>query len=443
MVEEALTSAVIAGFCYRAAMRSLFCLLVALISLPPVVMVQDSMTVIKAAHLIDPVVGKMLTDQVIVISGDRIAAFGAAADILVPADAQLIDLGTATVLPGLIDAHVHLTNDYRQQGYQKLQYSIPRMALHGAYNARRTLEAGFTAVRNLGAAGYSDIAIRDAIVAGELPGPRMRVSGPPIGSTGGHCDSNWLPPRYQDRAAGVADGPWAIREKVRETRKFGADIIKFCATGGVLSKGDPVGDQQLTQEEMNALVDEAHRMGFKVAAHAHGAEGINAAIEAGVDSVEHASLIDERGIRLAKRRGTVLVMDIYVDTYILEHGTEFGLLPESLEKEKEIGQLQRDNFRKAHNAGVKMVFGSDAAIFPHGTNAKQFAYMVEYGMSPMEAIQAATVNAAELLGWGEDIGTIAPGYFADIIAVAGNPLENVTVLEDVRFVMQGGKVVKQ
>jgi imidazolonepropionase-like amidohydrolase len=194
---------------------------------------------------------------------------------------------------------------------------------------------------------------------------------------------------------------------------------------------------------MNALVDEAHRLGFKVAAHAHGAAGINAAIEAGVDSVEHASLIDERGIRLAKRQGTVLVMDIYVDTYILEHGTEFGLLPESLEKEKEIGQLQRDNFRKAHEAGVKMAFGSDAAIFPHGSNAKQFAYMVEYGMSPMEAIQAATVNAAELLSWGEDIGTIAPGYFADIIAVAGNPLEDITVLEDVRFVMQGGQVVKQ
>jgi imidazolonepropionase-like amidohydrolase len=270
----------------------------------------------------------------------------------------------------------------------------------------------------------------------------MRVSGPALGITGGHCDSNLLPPRYKDRAQGVADGPWAVRAKVREVIKYGADLIKFCATGGVLSKGTSVGGQQYTLTEMQALVDEAHQHDRKVTAHAHGAEGIRTAIIAGVDSIEHGSMIDDEGIRLAKESGTFLVMDIYNDTFILEYGAQVGMLPESLEKERIVGQLQRDNFRKAFEAGVRMAFGSDGGVYPHGDNGKQFHYMVEYGMTPMQAIQAATVHAAELIGWPDTVGAIEQGRFADIIAVDGNPLDDVTLLEDVRFVMKGGKVYK-
>jgi imidazolonepropionase-like amidohydrolase len=297
-------------------------------------------------------------------------------------------------------------------------------------------------VRNVGAGGYSDVALRDAINDGEIVGPRIRASGPALGSTGGHCDNNLLPSEYKVSGEGVANGPWAVRARVREVIKYGADVIKYCATGGVLSKGDSVGGQQYTPEEMQALVDEAHMHGRRVAAHAHGAEGIKAAIRAGVDSIEHASLIDDEGIRLARKNGTFLVMDIYNDTFILEHGASFGMLPESLEKERQIGQLQRDNFRKAFEAGVRMAFGSDGAVYPHGDNGKQFAYMVEYGMTPMEAIQAATVHAAELIGWPDAVGVIAAGRYADIIAVADNPLDDVRVLENVAFVMKGGKVYK-
>jgi imidazolonepropionase-like amidohydrolase len=286
------------------------------------------------------------------------------------------------------------------------------------------------------------VALRDAINAGEIDGPRMRASGPALGITGGHCDNNLLPAEYQDTGAGVANGPWAVRAKVREIIKYGADVIKFCATGGVLSKGDSVGGQQYTLEEMQALVEEAHQHDRKVAAHAHGAEGIRAAILAGVDSVEHSSLIDDEGIRLAKQNGTFLVMDIYNDTYILEHGAEVGMLEESLEKERQIGQLQRDNFQKAFKAGARMAFGSDGGVYPHGDNGKQFAYMVEYGMSPMQAIQAATVHAAELIGWPDDVGAIEAGRYADIIAVAGNPVEDVRLLENLSFVMKGGKLYK-
>jgi len=271
----------------------------------------------------------------------------------------------------------------------------------------------------------------------------MRVSGPPIGITGGHCDNNLLPAEYGVRNEGVADGPWQVRARVREVIKYGADVIKFCATGGVLSKGDSVGGQQYSLEEMQALVREAHQHGRKVAAHAHGTEGIKAAIIAGVDSVEHSSLIDAEGIRLAKKNGTFLVFDIYNDTYILQHGAEVGMLPESLDKERKIGQLQRDNFRKAFDAGARMAFGSDAAVYPHGDNGKQFAYMVEYGMTPMQAIQAATVHAAQLIGWPDRVGAIEAGRYADIIAVDSNPLDDVRVLEDVRFVMKGGRIIKE
>lgn len=403
----------------------------------------EGTTYIKAGHLVDVIAGRLLSDQVIVVSGDKISAVGSEKTIAIPDGATVIDLSQKTVLPGLIDMHDHLTGDHRFHGYSSLEISIPRETLYGVLNARKTLNAGFTTVRNVGAGGYTDVALRNAINDGEIDGPRLRVSGPSLGITGGHCDNNLLPREYDEQAEGVADGPWAVRAKVRETIKYGADVIKYCATGGVLSKGDSVGGQQYTLEEMQALVDEAHMHGRKVAAHAHGPDGIRAAIIAGVDSVEHASLIDDEGIRLARANGTFLVMDIYNDTFILEHGASVGMLPESLEKERMIGQLQRDNFQKAFKAGVRMAFGSDGGVYPHGDNGKQFHYMVEYGMTPMQAIQAATVHAAELIGWPDTVGAVTAGRYADIIAIDGNPLEKVELLEDVGFVMKGGKVFKQ
>lgn len=397
---------------------------------------------VLAGKLLDVRAGRLLTDQVIVIRGERIERVIPASEAALPHGANVIDLSGATVLPGLIDAHDHLTGDHRFHGYRALSISVPRQTLYGVLGARKTLAAGFTTVRNVGASGYADVALRDAINDGEILGPRMLVSGPALGITGGHCDNNLLPPEYNHRAQGVADGPWAARAKVREIIKYGADLIKFCATGGVLSKGDDVGVLQYTLEEMQAIVAEAHKLGRKVAAHAHGAEGIKTAILAGVDSIEHASLIDDEGIRLARERGTFLVMDIYNDTFILEHGAAVGILPESLEKERQIGQAQRDNFRRAHQAGVRIAFGTDGAVYPHGDNAKQFAYMVEYGMTPLEAIQAATIHAAELLGWADRVGALEPGKFADLIAVAGDPLADVALLEKVGFVMKGGKVAR-
>jgi imidazolonepropionase-like amidohydrolase len=399
-------------------------------------------TAVKAGQLVDVQKGTLQENQVILISDGRITEVGPAASVSIPEGARVIDLSGKTVLPGLIDMHDHITGDHRFHGYSGLAISVPRETLYGVTNSRITLDAGFTTIRNVGASGYSDVALRDAINDGEIAGPRIRASGPALGITGGHCDNNLLPREYDVTAEGVANGPWAVRAKVREIIKYGADVIKFCATGGVLSKGDSVGGQQYTLEEMSALVDEAHMHERKVAAHAHGAEGIKTAILAGVDSIEHGSLIDDEGIALAKKHGTYLVMDIYNDTFILEYGAEVGMLQESLDKERAIGQLQRDNFRKAHAAGVKMAFGSDGAVYPHGDNGKQFAYMVEYGMTPMQAIQAATVSAADLLGWKDEVGAIAPGFHADIIAVDSNPLEDVRVLENVSFVMKGGEVYK-
>lgn len=400
-------------------------------------------TYIKAGRLLDVADGRMLTDRTIVVRGDKIERIGSTSSIDIPEGADVVDLSDATVLPGLIDMHVHLTGDPDAQGYKNLAASVPRNALFGAANARRTLNAGFTTVRNVGAGGYTDIALRDAINHGDVPGPRMRVSGPALGITGGHCDNNLLPPRFESFSEGVADGPWEIRKKIRENGKYGADLTKFCATGGVLSKGTSVGKQQYTLEEMATIVAESHQRDRKVAAHAHGTEGIKAAIEAGVDSVEHASLIDDEGIRMALHAGTFLVMDIYVSDYILEMGEAAGFLAESLVKERKVGQAQRNRFQKAHEAGVRMAFGTDAGVYPSGRNAKQFAYMVRYGMTPMEAIQAATIHAAELIGWPGDVGAIEAGMYADIIAVRGNPLDDIRVLEDVRFVMKGGEIYKQ
>jgi imidazolonepropionase-like amidohydrolase len=270
----------------------------------------------------------------------------------------------------------------------------------------------------------------------------MMVSGPALGITGGHCDNNLLPFEYHRVSEGVADGPWAVRQKVREVIKYGADVIKICASGGVLSKGDQAAAPQYTLEEMQAIAAEAHKLGRKVAAHAHGAESIRDAARAGIDSIEHSSLIDDEGIRLAKEHGTYLVFDIYNDDFILAMGEKAGMLPESIEKEKQIGRLQRENFRKAFQAGAKMAFGTDAGVYPHGDNARQFAKMVEWGMKPLDAIQAATINAADLLGWSDKVGTLEKGRYADLIAVDGDPLTDVKVLEKVRFVMKGGAVVR-
>ncbi len=403
-----------------------------------------ALLVIKAGAVLDVRRGLVLTDHALLIERDRIKDVGPTALVLarVPKETPVLDLSRLTVLPGLIDGHVHLTANPEHAGYRALSVSVPREALHGAANAWRTLQAGFTTVRNLGASGYADVALREAIAEGDVPGPRMLASGPALGITGGHCDNNLLAPEFRHKAEAVADGPWAARAKVREVIKYGADLIKICATGGVLSKGDQPGTQQYTFEEIHAIVEEAHKLGRKVAAHAHGAEGIKAAIRAGADSIEHASLIDDEGLRLAKERGTFLVMDIYNDDFILQHGERVGMLPEALEKERQIGQLQRDNFARAVRAGVRIAFGTDAGVYPHGENAKQFAYMVKYGMTPLDAIRSATIWAAELLGWSDRLGALEPGMFADLIAVEGNPLEDITRLERVVFVMKGGVVVK-
>ena len=398
---------------------------------------------IHAGTLLDVDQGRALRDQLIVIEGERIIAVGPVADTPVPEAAQVIDLSSATVLPGLLDGHVHLTSRHDQHGYRGLAVSTPRAALTGVASALHTLRAGFTTVRNVGAGGFADVALRDAINDGEVVGPRMLVSGPSIGITGGHCDNNLLPPEFRAFSDGVADGPWGVRQRVRENLKYGVDLIKFCATGGVLSAGTSIGAQQYTFEEMEAIVQEAQMLGLRVAVHAHGTEGIKTALRAGANSIEHASLIDDEGIRLARERGTFLSMDIYVSDFILGSGEAMGILPESLEKERIVGTAQRENFQRALAAGVRMSFGSDAGVFPHGHNARQFARMVEWGMTPMQAIQTATVNTAELLGMQEDIGSITPGRYADIIEVAGDPLVDVNELTQVGFVMKGGQVYRR
>src|SRR6266852_3567810 len=398
---------------------------------------------VRCGKLLDVRSGKILTDQAVVFDdGGTITSVSSFSSAKFPSGVVAIDLSNATCLPGLIDVHTHLTSDPTASGYAGLGISVPREAVTGVKNARLTLRAGFTTVRNVGASGYTDIALRDAINAGDVEGPRMRASGPPLGITGGHCDNNLLPSEYHYKAEGVADGPWAARAKVRETVKYGADVIKICASGGVLSKGDQPGTPQYTLEEMQAIAEEAHKLGRKVAAHAHGTQSIKDAIRAGIDSIEHSSLIDDEGIALAKQHGTYLVFDIYNDDFILQEGAKAGMLAESIEKEKKIGRLQRENFRHAFQSGAKIAFGTDAGVYPHGDNARQFAKMVEWGMKPIDAIQAATIRAADLMGWSGKVGALEPDHYADIIAVSGDPLSDVRVLESVKFVMKNGGVVR-
>ena len=355
---------------------------------------------------------------------------------------EVINLSQLTLVPGLMDMHVHLTSDPTVSRSERLGQSIPRMAVKSAYFAKKTLEAGFTTVRNVGADGYSVIAVRDGINAGDIVGPRIWAAGPSLGITGGHCDNNRLPPELKYTSTGVADGPWAVRTKVRENIKYGANAIKFCATGGVFSKGTKVGVQQYSLEEMKAIVEEAHMRDLPVAAHAHGTSGIKTAIIAGVDSVEHASFLDDEAIALAKKHGTWLSMDIYNTEYTLSFGEQNGVDEENLNKERQVSKKQRDSFSRAVKAGVNMVFGTDAAIYPHGDNAKQFSRMVEFGMTELQAIQSATINSAKLLKMHNKLGQIKTGYAADIIAVEGNPLENISTLEQIPFVMKAGIVYK-
>lgn len=401
----------------------------------------SGITVIHAGTLINTQAGTTQSDQYITIKDGLITAVTAAAGAPKPgSDINFIDLSTMTVLPGLSDSHVHLTHDAKVHGYKKLERSTPRAAITGVMSARRTLAAGFTTVRNLGAPGFTDVALMNAIEDGDVPGPRIIPAGRSIGITGGHCDNNLLPFEYQKIAGGVADGPWAVRTKVRENKKYGAKVIKFCGTGGVLSKGTSIGAQQFTAEEMDAIVDEAHALGMKVTVHAHGEKGINTAIKAGVDSVEHSSLISDEGLRLALENGTTLSMDIYVSDYILTEGAAAGVMEESLAKERIVGRAQRERFQAAVTAGVPLAFGSDAGVYPHGMNAKQFAFMVKWGQTPMQAIQSSTVVNAKLFDLEGKIGVIAAGAFADIIAVDGNPLLDISELEDIDFVMKDGKV---
>ncbi len=417
--------------------RTLFTLIV--FSLSQLAVAQ---TYILAGEVLDVTTGRYVSNQLITVQDSRITRISDAASTTLADSAEVLDLSAYTLVPGLIDAHVHLHSSASQHGYKNLGVSLPARALLGAVNARKTLEAGFTTVRMVGAPGFADVALRDAINRGDIAGPRIRAAGPSIGITGGHCsDNNLLPYDNEEIGAGVADGPWEMRRLVRRNKKFGADAIKTCSTGGVLSKGTEVGAPQGTLEELTALVEEAHSHGLKVAAHAHGASGIRNAINAGVDSIEHASFIDDEGIRLARKNGTLLVMDIYNTEYILGEGAKAGILEESLEKERRTGATQRESFSRAHKAGVRMAFGTDAGVYPHGHNARQLSRMVRFGMTPLEAIRAATINGAELLDMSKEVGQISEGFFADFVALKSNPLEDISTLEQPALVIKGGKVV--
>lgn len=398
---------------------------------------------ITADRMIHVADGRVVEDAAILVRDDRIVAAGGENSVQAPAGAERVDLPGMTLVPGLMDMHVHISGDAGAGFLERMTYSVPRQTVVAVKNAQKTLLAGFTTVRDVGASGYSVIAVRDGVNAGDIAGPRIYAVGNALGITGGHCDNNRYPPEMKVTSGGVADGPWAIRAKVRENIKYGANAIKFCATGGVFSKGTKVGVQQYSLEEMKAIVDEAHRRDVTVAAHAHGTNGIKDAIRAGVDSVEHVSFLDAEGVALAKEAGTYFSMDIYNTEYTLTYGEQNGVPEENLNKERLVSKRQRESFTMAVKGGVKMVFGTDAAIYPHGDNAKQFSRMVQFGMTPLQALQAATVNAASLLKMEDKLGQLKEGYYADIVAAPGNPLEDISVMEKVAFVMKDGAVYKQ
>ena len=404
---------------------------------------------VKAGRLFEGTGDSLKTNQVIKIEGDRITSVGSAGETPIPPGAQVIDLSRATVLPGLIDAHTHLgSRADRYDEILKFKDTPNHSAFAAVLHAKKTLEAGFTTVRDVGSRPFLAVDLRDAIDEGFLIGPRIVASGPGISITGGHGDLNKFAPQVrvsmfpEEHDFKIADGVDQVRHVVRAQLKHGVDVIKVNASGGVLSRGDSPGAPQYSVEELKVLVEEAHAAGRKVAAHAHGAQGIKNALIAGVDSIEHGSLIDDEGISLMIAKGTYLVADIYNDDYLLGKAVEFHLPEESIAKEKAIGQLQRDNFARAVKAGVKVAFGTDAGVYPHGDNAKQFAFMVKYGLTPAHALRSATSDAAELLGRASSVGRVAPGLFADLVAVEGDPLADIRALEAVKFVMKGGAIVK-
>src|SRR3984957_2187351 len=398
--------------------------------------------VVTADHMVDVLAGRIVDRPQITITDGRISSVATQGAPVAP-DARRVDLPGMTLLPGLIDMHVHLTSDPHYSGYRHLEFTDNFWTVVGVANAKRTLEAGFTTVRNVGSRNFDDVALKQGIERGFITGPRIVPATYAIGATGGHCDAIGLPPSIKTPMDSIADGPDQLRAMVRKLHKYGAEVIKFCGTGGVLTRTDVVGAQQFNLEEMKAIVDEAHMLGLRVAVHAHGTSGIKDAIRAGVDTVEHASLADEEAFALAKQHGTYFSMDIYDDDYIMAEGDKNGVFRESMEKERMLGLKQRQTFSAAFKAGVKMIFGTDGGVYPNGDNAKQFVTMVTWGMSSMQAIQAATVTAAEALGRSQDVGAISVGRYGDLIAVAGDPLADVSILQSIPFVMKGGVVVKQ
>lgn len=400
---------------------------------------------ISADRMLDVRSGRLVDNPLVRVRDGRIVevARGGAAlpDDAVPDGAKHIDLSGMTLLPGLIDMHVHLDSDPSYGGYSGLQFSDRFWSMLAVGNAGKTLMAGFTTVRNVGSDAWNDVGLRQAIDAGKVTGPRIVTAGYSFGATGGHCDSTYFPPSMEQANPFNADNPSEGRQRVRELRKYGAQVIKICATGGVFSRNTEPGQQQLSLEEMKAIADEAHMQGLRVAAHAHGASGIRDAIRAGIDTIEHASLIDDEGIALAKQHGAWLSMDIYNTDYTQAEGAKNGVLEDNLRKDREIAEIQREGFRRAHAAGARMVYGTDAGVYPHGLNGGQFAVMVRYGMSPVEAIRSATLHAAEALG-RDDVGAIEAGRWADMIAVPGDPTRQVDMLTSIPFVMKGGEVVK-
>ena len=397
-------------------------------------------TLVRAGHLLDVHTGRELEGQTVIVVGDRISAIAPTASTPAQPGDRELDLRTSTVLPGLIDCHTHLTLATNFDPYFELSMTPAKEAIIGVENAKVTLEAGFTTVRNVGAGDFTDVALRDEINAGHIPGPHMQASGPPLGITGGHMDNNLLPYQFHLQGEGVADGIPAVQHMVRQDIKYGADLIKIGASGGVLSKGDDPQASQYTLEEMQAIVADAHRLGRKGAAHAHGAQAIELATEAGVDSIEHGSYIDDKGIALMKQHGTYLVPT----AYLIDWMRQYANLPEIYKQKMiDVGGAMKANHKRAIQAGVKVALGTDAAVYPHGLNAHELdVYVNQYGMTPLAAIQSATLNGADLMGWTDRAGSIEPGKWADLIAVEGDPLQDIRILQHVPFVMKSGIVFK-